>query len=205
MAHELPPLPYPKDALVPHMSAETVELHHGAHQRGYIEKLNTLIKGTSLENRKLEDIILATAKGATKASIFNNAAQAWNHEFFWRSMRPNGGGEPTGDVMEQIERAYGKFHAFRDAFLAAAQNQFGSGWVWMALDHGKLKIMATANADNPLVHNAAPLACCDLWEHAYYIDYRNRRADFVTVFIDILIDWSFVLHNLARQTAHRAA
>jgi superoxide dismutase, Fe-Mn family len=205
MAFELPALPYPKDALAPHMSAETLELHHDKHHRAYVDALNELVKGTPLANRTLEEIISATAKAAGKASIFNNAGQAWNHEFFFHSMRPNGGGEPSGDVMARVGRDFGSFAKFREAFTTAAKTHFGSGWAWIVLDHGTMKVVTTANADTPIAHNQIPLAVCDVWEHAYYLDYHNRRADFVAVFIDILIDWHFVAANLARHAADKAA
>ena len=205
MAFELPALPYPKGALAPHMSAETLELHHDGHHRAYVDALNDLVKDTSLANRSLEEIIRATAKNAAKASIFNNAAQAWNHEFFFRSMRPNGGGEPPSDVMDHIGRSFGSFAKLRESFTTAAKTHFGSGWAWLALERGKFKVITTANADNPIAHGHVPLAVCDVWEHAYYLDYRNRRADFVATYFDILIDWDFVALNLSRHAGDRAA
>jgi len=206
MAHELPPLPYPKNALAPHMSAETLEFHHDKHHQTYIDTLNGLIAGTPLENSSLEDTIRETANNASKTAIFNNAAQAWNHDFFWRSMRPNGGGAPSANIMEHITKGgFENFAKFREAFINAAKGQFGSGWAWLVLEGGKFKVTTTSNADNPIAHNVVPLATCDVWEHAYYIDYRNRRADFVTTFIDILINWDFVAHNLARHSANKAA
>ena len=205
MAFELPPLPYPKDALSPHMSSETLDLHHDKHHRAYVDALNDLVAGTALADRGLEEIIGATANDAAKASIFNNAAQAWNHEFFWHSMRPNGGGKPSGDLLARIERGFGGFDKFREVFAHAAGTQFGSGWVWIILDRGKIEVIKTANADNPIAHRQVPLLACDVWEHAYYLDYRNRRPDFVAAFLDRLVDWQFVTQNLARPAAQNAA
>jgi Fe-Mn family superoxide dismutase len=205
MAFELPPLPYSKDALSPHMSSETLDLHHDKHHRGYVDTLNDLVAGTSLADSSLEEIIRATANDAAKASIFNNAAQAWNHEFFWHSMRPNGGGKPSGDLLARIERGFGGFDKFREVFAHAAGTQFGSGWVWIILDRGKIEVIKTANADNPIAHRQVPLLACDVWEHAYYLDYRNRRPDFVAAFLDRLVDWQFVTQNLARPAAQKAA
>jgi Fe-Mn family superoxide dismutase len=206
VAFELSPLPYAKDALAPHMSAETLEYHHDKHHRAYVDTLNELVAGTALAERSLEDIISITSKDAAKASIFNNAAQTWNHDFFWRSMRPNGGGEPTdGDLLSRIDRAFGGFDKLREAFAEAAKTEFGSGWAWIILDRGKLKVIKTSNADNPIAHHQVPLVACDVWEHAYYIDYRNRRPDFVAAFLDHLIDWEYAAQNLARHVARKAA
>jgi superoxide dismutase, Fe-Mn family len=205
MAFELPPLPYAKDALAPHMSAETLEFHHDKHHRAYVDKLNELVEGTDLAGQSLEHIIRATAKDDAKAAIFDNAAQAWNHDFFWHSMKPAGGGKPSVDVIARIDRDFGSFDKFHKAFAKAAADQFGSGWVWVVLDRGKLKVTKTANADTPIAHRQTPLLACDVWEHAYYLDYRNRRADFVTVFLDLLTNWDFVDHNLAHPAGQVAA
>ncbi len=205
MAFELPPLPYAKDALAPHMSAETLELHHGKHHKAYVDTLNELVAGTPLADRSLEEIIGATAKDVAKVAIFNNAAQAWNHEFFWHSMRPNGGGKPSGDLVARIDRGFGGFDKFTEAFSHAAKTQFGCGWAWITLDRGKLKVIKTPNADNPIAHHQVPLAACDVWEHAYYLDYQNRRADFVDAFLNHLIDWDFVARNLALHASQKAA
>jgi Fe-Mn family superoxide dismutase len=205
MAFQLPLLPYPKNALAPHMSAATLEVHHDKHHRAYVDTLNKLVAGTELADRTLEEIIGATANNAAKAAIFNNAAQAWNHDFFWHSMRPNGGGKPSAEFMALIDRGFGGFEKLRDAFTRAATTQFGSGWAWITLDHGELKVINTANADNPIAHHQVPLVTCDVWEHAYYLDYQNRRPDFVAAFFDLLINWDFVALNLAHHTSQKAA
>jgi superoxide dismutase, Fe-Mn family len=205
MAFELNPLPYSKDALAPYMSAETLDLHHDKHHRAYVDTLNKLVAGAALADRSLEEIIRATAKDAAKTQIFNNAAQAWNHEFFWHSMRPNGGGKPSSELETRLDHGFGGTDKFREAFAKAANTQFGSGWAWLTLDRGKLRVIKTPNADNPIAHHQVPLCACDVWEHAYYLDYQNRRADFVAAFLDHLIDWEFVARNLARHTSQRAA
>lgn len=180
MAFNLPPLPYAADALAPHLSARTLELHHGKHHAGYVAKLNELIAGTKLAGKTLEEIIHATAgagsdKQATK--IFNNAAQAWNHAFYWQSMSPGGGGKPEGRMAEAIDRDFGSFLAFAEQFAAAGNGQFGSGWAWLVIKNGKLAVAKTANADLPLIHHQSALLCMDVWEHAYYLDYQNRRPE----------------------------
>jgi len=205
MAFELPPLPYAKDALAPHMSAETLDFHHDKHQRAYVDHLNKLVAGTELASQSLEDVIRATAKNDAKASIFNNAAQVWNHDFFWRSMKPNGGGKPSGDVIARIDRDLGGFDKFHQAFAKAAEAQFGSGWVWLVLEQGKLKVVKTANADTPIARRETPLLACDVWEHAYYLDHRNRRDEFVKVFLDRLSNWDFVERNLSLHAGQKAA
>ncbi len=209
MTFELHPLPYPKDALAPHMSAETLDLHHDKHHRAYVDALNELTEGSPLADCSLEDIIRATAKDAArndaKAAIFNNAAQAWNHDFFWHSMKPNGGGRPAPEILTRLDSAFGGFDGFRETFAKAAGTQFASGWAWLVLDHRRLKIVKTANADTPIAHRQLPLLACDVWEHAYYLDYRNRRLDFVHAFLDRLINWEFVAENLIHQAGQRAA
>jgi Fe-Mn family superoxide dismutase len=187
MEHKLPELPYPKGALAPHMSAETLEFHHDKHHAAYVTNLNKLIPGTEFENAPLEDII-------RKASgpIFNNGAQIWNHTFFWNCLVPNGGGEPSGKLAEEINREFGSFAQFKERLTNAAVTCFGSGWAWLTRDgSGKLAIEATSNAANPLRDGRKPLLTCDVWEHAYYIDYRNRRPDFVGAFWN-LVNWRFV-------------
>ncbi|MBC7952663.1 MAG: superoxide dismutase [Rhodospirillaceae bacterium] len=197
MAFELPPLPYDKSALEPHISARTLEFHHGKHHAAYVNNLNGLIKDTDLADKPLEDIILAAAKDLpAKQGLFNNAAQVWNHTFFWNCMKKNGGGKPSGKVLAKIESDLGGFDKFIEDFRSAATTQFGSGWAWLVLENGKLKITKTGNADLPLAHGQKALLTVDVWEHAYYLDYQNRRIDFVQAFIDNLIDWEFVEKNL---------
>jgi Fe-Mn family superoxide dismutase len=195
MAFTLPNLPYPKDALAPHTSAETLEFHHGKHHNAYVTKLNELVAGKPEENKSLEDII----KGAEVGSgLFNNAAQHWNHSFFWSCMKPKGGGEPTGDLAQAITRDFGSFDKFKQEFATAAATQFGSGWAWLVNDGGKLSIMKTANADLPLKHGKKALLTLDVWEHAYYIDYRNARPKFIDTFLSSLVNWDFALENLKK-------
>ena len=197
MAFELPPLPFPKDSLEPHMSARTLEFHHGKHHQTYVTTLNKLVEGSPLASQSLEAIIRATAKDESKAAIFNNAAQVWNHTFFWNGMKPKGGGKPGGDLLKRIEQAFGDYDKFKEQFKAAGVGQFGSGWAWLVLDQGKLAITKTANAVNPMVQGQTALLTCDVWEHAYYLDYQNRRADFIGVFLDHLVNWDFAAKNLS--------
>jgi len=197
MAFELPALPYAKDALEPHMSANTFDFHHGKHHNTYVVNLNGMIEGTDMESQSLEDIIKATAGDASKAGVFNNAAQVWNHTFFWNSMSPNGGGAPSGDLAAAIDAAFGSLDGFKDEFKNAGATQFGSGWAWLVSEGGSLKVTKTPNAETPLTTGATPLVCCDVWEHAYYLDYQNRRPDFLQTFIDSLINWDFAAANLA--------
>ncbi len=195
MPFTLPELPYPKDALEPHLSARTFEFHHGKHHQAYVTNLNNLIPGTEFENASLEEIIMKTAKDASKAAFFNNAAQVWNHTFYWHCMKPAGGGEPSGALMDKIKEDFGDFGKFKEAFKQAGVTQFGSGWAWLVLDNGKLSVVKTSNAEVPLTDGKTPLLTIDVWEHAYYIDYQNRRPDYVQVFIDKLINWDFVSQN----------
>jgi superoxide dismutase, Fe-Mn family len=197
MAFELPPLPYSLDALQPHMSSRTLEFHHGKHHKAYVDNLNNLVKDTPLATQSLEQVIKATAKDESKTGIFNNAAQVWNHTFFWNSMRPRGGGQPSGDVAKQIDQAFGGLDKFKGEFKQAAATQFGSGWAWLVLDGGKLKVTKTPNAVNPLSQGQTALLTCDVWEHAYYLDFQNRRPDFVQTFLDHLVNWEFVAKNLS--------
>ena len=191
MAFELPELPYAKDAL-PGVSAETLDYHHGKHHNAYVTTLNGLIEGTEHADKSLEEIILAADAGP----LFNNAAQVWNHSFFWNCMSPTGGGAPTGDLGEAINSAFGSYDAFATEFAEAAKTQFGSGWAWL-VDDGGLKVMKTANADLPLKHGVKALLTLDVWEHAYYIDYRNARPDHIKNFLDNLLNWDFVAQNHA--------
>lgn len=194
--HPLPPLPYPKDALEPVISARTLEFHHGKHHQGYVNNLNNLIAGTPLEGLPLEQIVTRSAKNPAQAGLFNNAAQVWNHTFFWNSMKPGGGGKPAGRLLECIEKSFGDFDSFKKAFTEAALTQFGSGWAWLVQEGDALKIVKTANADTPLAHNQTALLTCDVWEHAYYLDYQNRRKDFVETFLAHLVNWEFAASQM---------
>ena len=198
MTLTLPNLPYAKNALAPHISASTLEFHHDKHHAAYIANANKLVAGTVLENKSLEELIAITAHAADKKALFNNAAQAWNHDFLWHSMAPNGGGAPRGALAERIERDFKGFASFVEAFSTAAVGQFGSGWAWLVLNGGKLEVEATANADTPLAHGKVPLLTLDVWEHAYYLDYQNRRPDYVKTFLDKLVNWDFANANLAK-------
>jgi Fe-Mn family superoxide dismutase len=205
MPIELPSLPYAADALEPHLSRTTLEIHHGRHHRAYVEKAQALVAGTPLAAASLENIIAKTAGKKAKAALFNNAAQAWNHTFFWNSLSPQGGGTPGGAIAELIDRDFASHAAFVDAFKAAAVGQFGSGWAWLVLDGGRLAIAATGNADTPLAHDQVPLLTVDVWEHAYYLDYQNRRADYVATFLDKLVNWDFATRNLEQASARQEA
>lgn len=196
MAFELPALPYAKDALAPHISEETLDFHYGKHHNTYVVNLNKLVEGTENENKSLEDLIKASAGDASKAGVFNNAAQIWNHTFYWNCMKPNGGGKPSGKVLEMIEAAFGSYDKFREEFKNACVTQFGSGWGWLVLDGDKMAIMKTPNADLPMAHGKKALLTCDVWEHAYYIDFRNRRPDYVDTFLDHLVNWEWVESQL---------
>lgn len=187
---KLPPLNYELDALEPYISKRTMEFHYFKHHQTYIDNLNKLIAGTEFENMALPAIIKETAGKPEYQAIFNNAAQTWNHTFFWNSMRPNGGGKPFGSLLDEISESFGSYENFRKEFKEAATGQFGSGWAWLVRkDDGKLGIMKTSNADNPMAHGLEALLTLDVWEHAYYLDYQNRRADFVDAFLDHLINW----------------
>jgi Fe-Mn family superoxide dismutase len=192
MAFELPKLPYAKDALAPLMSAETFEYHYGKHHQAYITNLNAAIAGTPNADKSLEEIILAS-----DGPLFNNAAQVWNHTFFWNCLKPQGGGKPSGALAQAIDRDFGSFEKFREQFVQAAVKQFGSGWAWLVVEGGKLKITSTSNADLPLKHGQTALFTVDVWEHAYYIDYRNLRQKFVETIVDSLANWDFAAQNLA--------
>ena len=192
MAIELPDLPYALDALAPHISQETLEFHYGKHHQAYVTNLNGMIEGTDHADSSLEDIITSSEGG-----MFNNAAQVWNHTFYWNSMSPNGGGPPTGEVAEAINSAFGSYDAFREEFTTAAKTQFGSGWAWLVDAGSGLEIMKTANADLPLTHSAKALLTIDVWEHAYYIDYRNARPSYIDTFMDNLLNWDHVAANMA--------
>lgn len=196
MAFTLPPLPYAETALAPHISAETLSFHYGKHHNTYVTNLNNLVKDTPLADKSLEAIIKETANNPDKVGIFNNAAQVWNHTFYWNSMSPNGGGEPHGDIADKIEKDLGGFEKFAEQFKTAGATQFGSGWAWLVLDNGKLKVTKTANADLPMAHGQTALITMDVWEHAYYLDYQNRRPDYMGAFLASLINWDFANSNL---------
>ena len=197
MAIELPALPFAADALEPYISANTLGFHHGKHHQTYVTNTNNLIKGTDLENASLEAIIAASANNAEKAGLFNNAAQVWNHTFYWNGMKKGGGGAPSGAIAAKITEDFGSFDAFAEAFKNAGLTQFGSGWAWLVLEGGKLKITKTPNADTPMAHGQKALLTVDVWEHAYYLDYQNKRADYIDIFLKHLVNWDFVNTNLA--------
>ena len=192
MAITLPELPYSHDALEPYMGRETLELHHGKHHQTYVTNLNNLIAGTELENKPLEEIVTASYGDPAKQGIFNNAGQAWNHNLFWRTMKKGGGGKPGGEIAKRIERDFGGYDAFAEQFKQAAVGQFGSGWGWLALDGDKLKVVKKPNGENPLVDGMTPLLGIDVWEHAYYLDYRNRRPEYIAAFLNHLVNWDEV-------------
>ena len=196
MSIEFPDLPYAADALEPHISARTFEFHHGKHHKAYVDKLNAAITGTDYENQSLEEII-AAAHQASDTGVFNNAAQAWNHTFLWHSMAPNGGGAPTGELAAAINEKFVDLDAFKTAFKTAAMGQFGSGWAWLVRSDDGVDIVATGNADTPLVQGATPLLTLDVWEHAYYLDYQNKRDTYVDVFLNDLVNWEFAAKNFA--------
>ena len=184
-------LPYGKDALEPHISARTLEFHHGKHHQAYVTNLTKLIAGTDMESLSLEEMIKKSAGNAATASIFNNAAQVWNHMFYWNCMKKNGGGKPSGKLLKKIEAAFGSFDKFIEEMKNAAVTQFGSGWAWLVLEGDALKIMKTSNADTPLAHGIKALVVIDVWEHAYYLDYQNRRPDYVAAFFENLVNWEY--------------
>ena len=195
--HVLPPLPYAATALDPVVSATTIGFHHGKHHKGYVDTLNKLIVGTQFADLSLEKLVIATVDKADDVAIFNNAAQAWNHSFYWRSLRPKGGGEPPAALQKRIEESFGTVDACRKELATAATTQFGSGWAWLVLDAGELKVVKTGNAETPLTQGMKPLLTIDVWEHAYYLDYQSRRADYVNAVLDKLINWGFAAENLA--------
>ncbi len=192
----LPPLPYAQNALEPVISANTISFHYGKHHKGYADNLNKLVVGTEFADLQLEKIVTAASGKADKAAIFNNAAQAWNHAFYWNSLTPDGGGEPPAALKKKIEASFGTVDACKKELATAATTQFGSGWAWLVLDGDMLKVVKTANADSPLAKGMKPLLTIDVWEHAYYLDYQNRRADYVNAVLDKLVNWSFAEDNL---------
>lgn len=200
MAFALKPLPFAKDSLGPTMSTQTLEHHHDKHHATYVKKLNELTAGTAFEDQDLESIIRATARSEGKErKIFNNAAQVWNHDFFWDSIAPNGGGTPPEPILKRIEETFSSFDNFRDRFVDAAVNQFGSGWAWLVSNKGRLEIVATHDADNPLTADAHVLWTCDVWEHAYYLDYQQERASFVKAVIENVVNWQFISKRLVES------
>lgn len=196
MAYELPALPYDYTALEPYISKSTLEFHHDKHHAAYVSNFNKAVSGTDLDHQPLEAVIQAVANDPAKAGLFNNAAQAWNHTFYWHSMKPKGGGKPSGDLASKIDTSFGSFETFVEAFKTAGATQFGSGWAWLVWDGGTLKVTKTSNAENPLTQNQIPLLTMDVWEHAYYLDYQNKRPDYIDTFLNHLVNWDFAAHNL---------
>ncbi|KPQ37794.1 MAG: superoxide dismutase Sod2 [Phormidesmis priestleyi Ana] len=197
MSYELPTLPYDYTALEPYISESTLEFHHDKHHAAYVNNFNAAVEGTDLDSQPIETVIKAIASNPEKTGVFNNAAQAWNHTFYWNSMKPNGGGMPAGDLAKKIDTDFGSFEKFAEAFKNAGATQFGSGWAWLVLDNGTLKVTKTPNADNPLTSGQVPLLTMDVWEHAYYLDYQNKRPDYMGAFLSNLANWDFAAQNLA--------
>ncbi len=196
MTFELPSLPYANDALVPYMSSETLDFHHGKHHQTYVTNLNNLVKDTDMKDSSLEEIVVKSSKDSSMAGIFNNAGQHWNHILFWQCMKPNGGGSMPSELESRITSDLGGIDQFKEAFIQAGTTQFGSGWAWLAIDNGKLVVTKSPNASNPLVDGMKPILGCDVWEHSYYIDYRNKRPDYLKAFLDSLVNWEFVASQL---------
>ena len=196
MTFELPKLDYAKNALAPIMSEETLDLHHGKHHQTYITNLNNFIKDTDMAGMSLEEIVHNSSKDKSKAGIFNNASQHWNHELFWKCMKPNGGGSMPKKLEDRIKSDLGSVEEFKKQFIQAGITQFGSGWCWLSLNNGKLVVSKTPNAENPLIHNMQPILGCDVWEHSYYVDYRNRRPEYLDNFFEKLVNWEFVESQL---------
>lgn len=195
----LPPLPYTDDALAPVISANTISFHYGKHHKGYVDNLNKMIAGTDLAAASLEQIVKSTVGVADKQGVFNNAAQIWNHTFYWNSMKPNGGGKPSGDLAQKIDATFTNFDNCKKELVTAATGQFGSGWAWLVSEGGTLKVVKTPNAETPLIKGQVPLLTIDVWEHAYYLDYQNKRADYVTAVIDKLLNWDFAAANFKKS------
>lgn len=196
MTFELPSLPYANDALAPYMSSETLDFHHGKHHQTYVTNLNNLVKDTDMKDSSLEEIVVKSSKDSSMAGIFNNAGQHWNHILFWQCMKPNGGGSMPSELESRITSDLGGIDQFKEAFIQAGTTQFGSGWAWLAIDNGKLVVTKSPNASNPLVDGMKPILGCDVWEHSYYIDYRNKRPDYLKAFLDSLVNWEFVTSQL---------
>lgn len=195
MAFTLPDLPYAQDALAPHISAETLSFHHGKHHKAYVDKANDAVKGTDLESLSLEELI-KKSWADKNMGVFNNAAQIWNHTFYWHSMKPNGGGKPTGAIADAIDKSFGSYDKFAEEFKAAGAGQFGSGWAWLVKNGDTLEVRKTLNAENPITDGVTPLLTMDVWEHAYYLDYQNRRPDYIGDFLGKLVNWDFANQNL---------
>ena len=195
MAYSQPALPYADNALAPHISTETIGFHYGKHHATYIKKYNDMVAGTPFDDQNIEDVIVATANNPEKTGLFNNGAQAWNHSFYWNSLSPNGGGKPSGEIAGKIDTDFGNYDAFKEELANAAATQFGSGWAWLVLDKGQLKVVKTANAQTPLTSGMIPILTIDVWEHAYYLDFQNRRPDYVAAVIDDLLNWDFASQN----------
>jgi len=193
----LPPLPYAQNALAPIITENTISFHYGKHHQAYVNNTIKLIAGTELEKVNLVDLVKRTAGNADHRAIFNNAAQVYNHSFYWNSMKPGGGGEPRGKIAEKINESFGSYQKFVEAFSNAAATQFGSGWAWLVMDGGKLQVVKTSNAETPITTSAKPLITIDVWEHAYYLDYQNRRADYIKAFVEKLLNWDFAEKNLS--------
>tara|TARA_B100001093_G_scaffold48385_1_gene41140 strand:- start:476 stop:1069 length:594 start_codon:yes stop_codon:yes gene_type:complete len=196
MNFELPKLDYAKNALAPVMSEETLDLHHGKHHQTYITNLNNSIKNSDMSKMSLEEIIKKSSKDKSKTAIFNNASQHWNHLLFWKCMKPSGGGEMPSKLKDRVVNDFGSVDEFKKQFIKAGTTQFGSGWCWLSVDNGKLVVSKTSNAENTLIYNMKPILGCDLWEHSYYVDYKNRRPEYLENFFDKLINWDFVESNL---------
>lgn len=193
----LEPLPFKEDALDPYIQAKTIGFHYGRHHKGYVDKLNKQVEGKRYEKMKLEEVVQASAKEQADVAVFNNAAQAWNHAFYWQCLKANGGGEPTGRIADKIKSDFGSYDELKKQLSDAALNQFGSGWAWLVVEGGKLRVQKTSNADTPIAHGIRPLLTIDVWEHAYYLDYQNRRNEYVAAVIDHLLNWEFAGANLA--------
>ncbi|MDF5732042.1 MAG: superoxide dismutase [Rhizonema sp. PD38] len=198
MAFELPPLPYDYKDLEPHISAETLQFHHDKHHASYVTNLNNLTKDSPLADKSLEEVIKESVNDSAKTGIFNNAAQVWNHTFYWHCMKKNGGGSPTGELAEKINASFGSLDEFKKQFKEAGGTQFGSGYAWLVVDNGNLKVVKTPNAANPITSGHTPLLTADVWEHAYYLDYQNRRPDYLQTFLDSLINWEYVAEQYAK-------
>lgn len=198
MPFELPKLPYEKNALSPHITENTINYHYGKHHQAYVTNLNNLVNGTPLESKTLEEVI-KISWSEKKMGIFNNAAQVWNHTFYWNSMKPNGGGKPSGRILSLIERDFGSYENFVTEFKNAGATQFGSGWAWLVIESGKLKVIKTGNAETPITSDSVPLLTMDVWEHAYYLDYQNARPTYIDIFLSHLVNWDFVENNFNKS------
>lgn len=196
MTFKLPELPYARDALAPHISENTINFHYGKHHQAYVTNLNKLVEGSDLASKTLEEVIKISAGDKAKTAIFNNAAQVWNHTFYWHSMKPNGGGKPNDQLLKKIDADFGSYEGFVNEFKNAGASQFGSGWAWLVVDNGKLKVTKTTNAETPLTSPAKALMTMDVWEHAYYLDYQNARPNYIDTFLNHLVNWDFVAKNL---------